>query len=129
MLSVDYWTGAAAVRAGTTTGAMPATGRWGVPGASDTADFTSSQSQSGTAVVDTALTIGALVIDSTWGGTLDVNNALTVSGDFTLASGTVAGTATLTASGSGSQWSAGLPGSAPDHCERRHAHDLRNRRL
>jgi RHS repeat-associated protein len=108
VLSVDYWTGASARSTGNDNWSNA--GNWSlgaVPRASDTADFTSSQSQSGTAVVDTAMTIGALVSDSTWGGTLDVNNALAVNGNLTLASGAIGGTATLTASGTGSQWSAG----------------------
>ncbi len=107
MLAVDYWTGASA-RSNGSDGWSNA-GNWslGVPGPSDTADFSSSQSQVGTAVVNAAETVGSVVIDNTWGGTLDVNNALTVTGNFTLASGMVGGTATLTASGSGSQWTGG----------------------
>jgi RHS repeat-associated protein len=107
MLATDFWTGAAARSGGNDNWSTPGNWSAGVPGPSDTADFTSGQSQAGTSVVDTALSIGALVIDSTWGGTLDVNNALMVNGNFTLASGTIAGTATLTASGSGSQWTGG----------------------
>ncbi len=108
LLATDYWTGHSAATGGNDNWSNA--GNWStgaVPGTSDTADFTSSESQYGTSVVDLSFSIGSLVIDSTWGGTLDVNNALSVSGNFTLASGTLGGTATLTASGSSSEWSAG----------------------
>ncbi len=107
LLAVDYWTGASAHSGGNDNWSNGGNWSLGVPGTSDTADFTSSQSQVGTAVVDRAFTVGALVIDNTWGGTLNVNNALTVNGNLTLASGTVGGTAILTASGTGSQWTGG----------------------
>ena len=108
LLAIDYWTGISANSGGTDNWSNA--GNWSldaVPGTTDTADFTSSESHYGAATVDTTYTIGALVIDSTWAGTLTVNNALAVNGNLTLASGTLTGTSTLTASGSGSQWSDG----------------------
>jgi hypothetical protein len=58
------------------------------------ADFSSGESQHGTAIVDIAETVGAVVIDNTWGDTRAMSNPPTVTGDLTLASGTRNGTAT-----------------------------------
>ncbi len=106
--SVDYWTGASARSGGNDNWSNG--GNWSlgvVPGASDTAEFTSSESHAGAAVMDTATTVGAVNIDSTWGGTLTVSAPLTISGNFTFASGTLNGNGTISASGSGSAWSGG----------------------
>ncbi len=51
--------------------------------------------------------IGTLDIDSTWGGTITVNTALSVTGNFTLASGSFGGNGAVTIAGIASQWSGG----------------------
>jgi YD repeat-containing protein len=107
LLSTDYWTGASAHAGGNDNWSNAGNWSAGLPGASTTVDFTSSESQFGTAIMDTATTVAAVDIDSTWGGTLTVSNPLTISGNFTLASGTLNGSSTISASGSASQWSGG----------------------
>ena len=112
LLATDYWTGASAKSGGNDNWSNAGNWSAGVPGASDTADFTSTESEYGTAIVDVAKTVGALDIDSTWGGTLTVSNTLTISdasasGDFTLANGTINGNGSISADGSGSEWSGG----------------------
>ncbi|HEV3025568.1 MAG TPA: hypothetical protein VGX76_24015, partial [Pirellulales bacterium] len=76
------------------------------PGTGDTALFNSSASST-TVNVDAVETIAALTADSTWGGTINVNNALTVTGNFQLAGGTFGGSAAVSIAGSGSTWSGG----------------------
>ena len=51
--------------------------------------------------------IGTLDIDSTWGGTITVNSALSVTGNFTLASGSFGGNGAVTIAGTASQWTGG----------------------
>jgi hypothetical protein len=61
-----------------------------VPGASDTAEFTSGNLvKDANSVVDTNFSIGALLIDGSWGSTLSVNAALTLSGTSEWDSGTI----------------------------------------
>jgi hypothetical protein len=80
-----------------------------VPGTSDIALFTNNASVSSTtANVDVPFTVAGVTIDSSWGGTVNVNKALTVSGNFSLASGTVDGNGVLSMAGSGSSWSGGI---------------------
>ncbi len=112
LLATDYWTGASAQSGGNDNWSNAGNWSAGLPGASTTVDFTSTESKNGTANVDVAETVGALDIDSTWGGTLTVSNALTISdasasGNFTLASGTINGNGSISADGSGSEWSGG----------------------
>jgi RHS repeat-associated protein len=108
VLTVDYWTGAAANAGGNDNWSN--TGNWSlnaVPGSSDTADFTSSESKDAAAIVDSAFAISSLVIDGTWNGTLTVSKAVAIAGNLTLASGTLNGDGTISAAGSGSQWTGG----------------------
>jgi hypothetical protein len=80
------------------------------PGAGDTALFTNNaQTQSFTANVDAAFTIKALILDSSWGGTINLNQnqSLTVTGNATMASGTVGGAGSLSIGSGGSQLSGG----------------------
>ena len=98
MLATDFWTGHSASIGGNNNWSNAA--NWSlnaVPGATDTADFTSSQSQFGSANVDVAESAGSVVIDGTWNGTLTVTSSLTISGNFTLASGTLNGNGTISA--------------------------------
>ena len=108
MLAIDFWTGLSAQMGGNNNWSNP--GNWSlnaVPGTSDTADFNSSQSHFGSATVDTAEAVGALDIEDTWGGTLTVSSPLSMSGNFTLSSGTVNGNGTISAAGNNSQWTGG----------------------
>jgi hypothetical protein len=83
----------------------------GVPGSMDIANFTSSGTQSFTSNVDTAFTVAGVTIDNSWGGsggTINVNSNLTVTGAFSMASGTLAGPANVTVTVSGSlAWTGG----------------------
>src|SRR5271157_2789976 len=102
LLSTDVWTGAV-----NNNWSNPNNWSLGaVPGTSDTADFTSG-SISNTADVDASFTIANLVIDSSWGGTINVDNPLTVSGNMTLASGALNVNSAMSIGGAGSQWSGG----------------------
>jgi oxygen-independent coproporphyrinogen-3 oxidase len=77
VLSVDYWTGASAAAGGNTNRSNG--GNWSVgvaPHSSDVADFTSSRY--GASTVDVPFTVAQLVIDQSWGGTINVNAALVV---------------------------------------------------
>jgi uncharacterized repeat protein (TIGR03803 family) len=62
-----------------------------------------------TSTVDAGFTnaIGALRIDSTWGGTITVNTALSVTANFSLASGSFGGSGAVTIAGPASQWTGG----------------------
>jgi hypothetical protein len=86
-----------------------------VPGASDTALFTNNSSvKNFLSTVDTPFTIGALNIDSTWGGpggTIIVPSSLSVTNNFSMASGDFReqSNGAVTIDGSG-QWSGGLIG-------------------
>jgi fibronectin-binding autotransporter adhesin len=62
-----------------------------------------------TSTVDAGFTnsIGALRIDSTWGGTITVNTALSVAANFSLASGSFGGSGAVTIAGAASQWTGG----------------------
>jgi hypothetical protein len=76
------------------------------PGTGDVADFTSG-AQSSTSNVDTAFTIAGLTIDGSWGGTINVNNALSVTGKFALSSGVFGGNGAVSIAGSSSLWNGG----------------------
>jgi hypothetical protein len=69
------------------------------PGARDIANFTNSGTLSFTANVDMGFTVAGVTIDGSWGGTINANSDLAVTGDFSLASGTLAGAANVTVSG------------------------------
>jgi hypothetical protein len=62
-----------------------------------------------TSTVDAGFTsaIGDLDIDSTWGGTITVHSALSVTGNFTLAGGSFGGSGAISLSGAANQWSGG----------------------
>jgi hypothetical protein len=80
------------------------------PTTADTAFFTNDATvKDTTATVDAGFTnsIVALTIDSSWGGTIAVNNALTITGNFTLASGTCGGPGAVSIAGTASQWTGG----------------------
>jgi hypothetical protein len=78
-----------------------------VPGAGDIAYFTISGPQSLTSNIDTAFTVAGISIDSTWGGTINVDAGLTVTGDFSLASGAFQGNGAVSFAGSASTWTGG----------------------
>jgi hypothetical protein len=106
--AVDTWTGLSASMGGSA--GWSNAGNWslGTPGTGDTANFTNNSSvKFFTSDVDAAFMVAGVTIDSSWGGTINVNMNLTVTGNFTLASGTVDGNGLLTMGGNGSQWSAG----------------------
>jgi uncharacterized repeat protein (TIGR03803 family) len=107
--AVDQWTGADfAVDTNWSDGANWSLGA--PPTADQTALFTNDSTvKSFTATVDAGFTgpIGALDIDSTWGGTINVSSPLSVSGNFTLASGTFGGPAAVAIAGKASQWTGG----------------------
>jgi hypothetical protein len=80
------------------------------PTAAQTALFTNNATvRDFTATVDAGFTsaVGGLVIDSTWGGTITVNSALVVNGNFTLASGSFGGSGAVTIAGNAMQWTGG----------------------
>ncbi len=100
LLATDVWTGAVNAN-------WSNAGNWSlgqIPGATDTAEF---QNGRAAATVDNSFTIGALEIESSWGGTLSVNNSLLVSGNLTLASGTLIVGAPMSIGGPASSWTAG----------------------
>jgi uncharacterized repeat protein (TIGR03803 family) len=106
---IDQWTGANfAVDTNWSDGANWSLGVPPDPG--QTAQFTNNATvKSFTATVDAGFTsaIGVLDIDSTWGGTITVNSPLTVTGNFTLASGNLGGSGAVTIGGSASTWTGG----------------------
>jgi hypothetical protein len=110
---IDQWTGANfAVDHNWSDGANWSLGA--APSPSDIALFTNNSTvHSLTANVDAPFTVAGLTIDRTWGGKINVNQNLTVNGNFSLASGTVDGNGVLSMTGSGSSWSGGTlkPGS------------------
>jgi hypothetical protein len=75
----------------------------GVPGPGDLVIF-DNNAQNSTSIVDIPRTIGTLNI--TWGGTINVNNTLTVSSGLNLAGGTFGGNGVMTINGS-SSWTGG----------------------
>jgi uncharacterized repeat protein (TIGR03803 family) len=105
----DQWTGAnAAVDTNWSDGANWSLGT--PPTASETALFTNNASvNSFTSTVDAGFTnaIGGLVIDSTWGGTITVDSALTANGNFAMASGTLGGSGAVTVAGDAMRWTGG----------------------
>ena len=82
LLATDVWTGADAPRDNNWSDTL----NWlngVVPGPNDTAEFSGSANSPYGSNVDTAFTVGALVIDSSWGtsgGTINVNAPLTLNG-------------------------------------------------
>jgi hypothetical protein len=97
---VDTWTGANhAVDNNWSDAANWSLGH--APGSGDIANFTSGGTQSFTSNVDTgfAMPVAGVTIDGTWGGTINVNSNLAVTGNFSMASGTLAGPANVTVSG------------------------------
>jgi hypothetical protein len=101
-LAGDVWTGAVSSN-------WSDAGNWSLgyaPAAGDTAEFTSGAAAT-TVNVDVPCSIAALAIDGSWGGTINVNNPLAMSGNFQLASGVFGGTGAVTISGGASQWSGG----------------------
>jgi uncharacterized repeat protein (TIGR03803 family) len=105
----DMWTGANfTVDTNWSDGANWSTGAPPSPG--QTVIFTNNTSvQSFTSTVDAGFTnaIGVLRIDSTWGGTITVNSPLSVTGNFTLGSGSFGGSGAMTIAGSGNRWTGG----------------------
>jgi uncharacterized repeat protein (TIGR03803 family) len=105
----DQWTGANfAVDTNWSDGANWSLGVPPIPG--QAAVFTNNASvKSFTSTVDAGFThaIGGLDIDGSWGGTITVNSPLSVSGNFTLASGTFGGSGAVTIGGTASQWTGG----------------------
>ncbi len=77
----------------------------GVPSASNPALFTTT-SGSHTAIVDQAFTVNTVTVDGNWGGTISVNNPLSITGGLSLASGTFGGGAPMTIAGT-SRWTGG----------------------
>jgi hypothetical protein len=108
-IPADQWTGAnSAVDTNWSDGANWSLGA--PPTAGQKALFTNAPNvRSFTATVDPGFTnsIAGLEIDSTWGGTITVNGPLTVTGDFSLASGKFGGKGAVTVGGSLSQWTGG----------------------
>jgi uncharacterized repeat protein (TIGR03803 family) len=106
---VDQWTGAnAAVDTKWSDGANWATGAPPNPG--QMVLFTNNASvKSFTSTVDAGFTnpVGVLTIDSTWGGTITVNSPLSVTGNFTLASGSFGGKGAVAIGARASQWTGG----------------------
>jgi uncharacterized repeat protein (TIGR03803 family) len=105
----DQWTGAnSAVDNNWSDGANWSLGA--PPTAGQTALFTNNANvQDFASTVDAAFTnaVGGLDIDSTWGGTITVNSALSVGGSFTLASGSFGGNGAVTVAGHTLQWTGG----------------------
>jgi uncharacterized repeat protein (TIGR03803 family) len=105
----DQWTGAnSAVDTNWSDGANWSLGT--PPTAGQTALFTSNSNvHSFTSTVDAGFTntVGGLVIDGTWGGTITVSSALTVTGNFILASGSFGGSGAVTVAGDAMQWTGG----------------------
>ena len=104
----DFWTGASAAEGGNDNWSNPANWSLGTPPTTvEMADFTASESQYAASNVDTSFSIADLTIDSTWGGSVDVTQPLTISGNLILASGALGGSAAVSVAGSGSQFSGG----------------------
>jgi uncharacterized repeat protein (TIGR03803 family) len=107
--TTDQWTGAnSAVDTNWSDGANWSTGS--APYPTQTAVFTNNATvKSFTSTVDAGFTnsVAGLNIDGTWGGTITVSSALSVSGNLTLASGTFGGNGAVTVGGSASQWTGG----------------------
>jgi uncharacterized repeat protein (TIGR03803 family) len=105
----DQWTGAnAAVDTNWSDGANWSEGR--PPNSGEAVWFTNNSSvQAFTSTVDPgfASSVGNLYIDSTWGGTINVNSPLVVTGSFSLASGSFGGPAAVAIAGKGSSWTGG----------------------
>jgi hypothetical protein len=79
-----------------------------VPGTGTIVVFTAGQAVVDTqSTVDQAFTVAGLIVTDSWGGTVVVNQAVAVTGDFTLASGTFGGSGAVSIAGSASQWSGG----------------------
>jgi uncharacterized repeat protein (TIGR03803 family) len=108
-VTADQWTGANnAVDTNWSDGANWSFGT--PPTARQVAVFTNNPSvQSFTATVDAGFTnsIGGLLIDGSWGGTITVNSPLSVTGDLTLGSGSISGSAAVTIAGHSSAWTGG----------------------
>jgi uncharacterized repeat protein (TIGR03803 family) len=106
--TTDQWTGAnVAVDTNWSDGANWSLGTPPTPG--QTVVFNNANVQSLTSTVDAGFTnaIGTLHIASTWGGTITVNSPLTVTGNFSLASGIFSGTGAVTIGGSANRWTGG----------------------
>jgi uncharacterized repeat protein (TIGR03803 family) len=105
----DQWTGANfAVDTNWSDGANWSLGK--PPTSGQTAMFTKNSTvKSFTSTVDAGFTnaVGGLVIDGTWGGTITVNSALSVNGNFSLASGSLGGTGAMTVAGDAMHWTGG----------------------
>jgi uncharacterized repeat protein (TIGR03803 family) len=105
----DQWTGANfAVDTNWSDGANWSLGAAPIPG--QNVLFTNNASVKDlTATVDPGFTnpIGRLTIDSSWSGTITVSSALTVTGNFILASGSFGGSGAVSLAGSASQWTGG----------------------
>jgi hypothetical protein len=87
LLSNDVWTGA-------TSSAWSVGSNWSLnqpPGTSDVAEFTNQGSGSGldSPRLDEQTTIAGLIIDSTWNGTLTLDNSLTLTGSSQASSGSI----------------------------------------
>jgi hypothetical protein len=111
--SVDMWVGLARYSNNSLNPNWSAPANWSLnapPGPSDIAFFDHDTNNNSTAIVDASYTIAGLTLDKTWGGaagTLDVNNALTVTGNFEEDSGIVNTSAALTIEGAASLWTDG----------------------
>jgi hypothetical protein len=105
--NVDQWTGAnSAVDTNWSDGANWSLGT--PPSAGQTALFTRNGSvKSFTATVDASSAVANLDIDTSWKGTINVNSALSVAGNFALASGTFGGSGAVTIAGTASRWTGG----------------------
>jgi fibronectin-binding autotransporter adhesin len=105
MLATDTWTGLSASQGGSLNWSNA--GNWSLnaaPGSTDTALFTSGSTvKTKTATVDTAFTILNLTADSTWGGSIHVQNTLNVTGNFKLQSGFFGGAGPVTIGGTDSR--------------------------
>jgi uncharacterized repeat protein (TIGR03803 family) len=104
----DQWTGANfAVDTNWSDGANWSLGTPPSPG--QTVVFNNANVHSLTSTVDAgfANAIGTLHIASTWGGTIAVNSPLSVTGNFSLASGNFVGTGAVTIGGDASHWTGG----------------------
>jgi uncharacterized repeat protein (TIGR03803 family) len=107
-LTTDQWTGANfTVDNNWSDGANWSLGAPPSPG--QTVVFNDADVHSLTSTVDAGFSnaIGTLHIAGTWGGTITVNNPLTVTGNFSMASGTFGGTGAVTIGGSASRWTGG----------------------
>src|SRR5579884_747979 len=107
--SIDTWTGANHAVDNNWSDGL----NWSLlapPGVNDTVDFTNNASvQSFTSNVDAAFanSIAAITIDGIWDGTINLNNALSVTGSLELGSGTLNTGGGLTIGGSASDWVGG----------------------